>query len=122
MNSLTAFLDRLRDEPALQERLSAILALPEAERVSAFRALSREFGVPESDLSTVLPVELSEADLADVSGGHSPMVSAAGDEVSATVAALFASHAQAYQSIGAQAAAFHDQFVRALESGTQNLS
>lgn len=122
MNSLTAFLDKLRDEPALQQRLSAIFALPEAERIPAFRALSQEFGVPESELSLALPAELSETDLANVSGGHSSIVAAAGDEVSAAVAALFASHSQAYQSISAQAAAFHSQFVQAIQSSAQNHS
>ena len=34
----------------------------------------------------------------------------AADAVSAAVAALFGSHAQSYQAIGAQMAAFHDQF------------
>lgn len=45
------------------------------------------------------------------------MLAAAADEVSATVAALFGAHAQSYQSVGAQAAAFHDQFVQALTAG-----
>ncbi|BCI85471.1 hypothetical protein NIIDMKKI_06770 [Mycobacterium kansasii] len=39
---------------------------------------------------------------------------AAGDEVSAAIAALFSSHGQAYQSVSAQVAAFQTQFVRAL--------
>ncbi|MGB9226140.1 PE family protein, partial [Mycobacterium sp.] len=38
----------------------------------------------------------------------------AADAVSAAVAALFGSHAQSYQTIGAQMAAFHDQFVQNL--------
>src|ERR1700756_1801996 len=42
------------------------------------------------------------------------VVAAAGDEVSAAIASLFSGHAQAYQSLSAQAAAFHDQFVRGL--------
>jgi hypothetical protein len=41
----------------------------------------------------------------------------ASDEVSAAVTAVFSSHAQAYQNLGAQAAAFHDQFVRTLSGG-----
>ncbi|MEB4058024.1 PE family protein, partial [Mycobacterium ulcerans] len=36
------------------------------------------------------------------------------DEVSAAVAGLFGGHAQAYQAVSAQAAAFHQQFVPAL--------
>jgi hypothetical protein len=37
---------------------------------------------------------------------------AAQDEVSAAVAALFSSHAQGYQALAAQAAAFHAEFVQ----------
>src|SRR5580693_5728322 len=45
-------------------------------------------------------------------------VAAAGtDEVSAAVAALFGSHAQAYQAISARAAAFHGQFVQFVHAG-----
>ena len=39
------------------------------------------------------------------------------DEVSAAVAALFGSHAQAYQALSAQAAAFHSQFVQLVHTG-----
>lgn len=39
------------------------------------------------------------------------------DEVSASVAAMFDAHAQAYQLLSAQAAAFHDQFVQLVNSG-----
>src|ERR1700757_3539992 len=42
------------------------------------------------------------------------ILAAAGDEVSAAIAAVFSSHGQAYQSLGAQAAAFHAEFVQAL--------
>jgi len=45
------------------------------------------------------------------------VVAAAGDEVSAAVASLFSGHGQAFQALGAQAAAFHDQFVQALNAG-----
>jgi len=45
------------------------------------------------------------------------LVAMANDEVSAAVTAVFSSHAQAYQNLGAQAAAFHDQFVRTLSGG-----
>jgi PE family len=37
--------------------------------------------------------------------------------VSAAIASLFSGHAQAYQALGAQAAAFHEQFVQALTAG-----
>jgi hypothetical protein len=42
------------------------------------------------------------------------VVAAAGDEVSAAIASLFSGHAQAYQALSAQEAAFHSQFVHAL--------
>jgi hypothetical protein len=45
------------------------------------------------------------------------ILAAAEDEVSAAVASLFSGHAQAYQALGAQAAAFHDQFVQTLTAG-----
>ncbi|MGO9385346.1 MAG: PE family protein, partial [Mycobacterium sp.] len=42
---------------------------------------------------------------------------AAEDEVSAAVAAVFSAHGRGFQALGAQAAAFHDQFVQALTAG-----
>ncbi|CAM3294670.1 PE family protein [Mycobacterium intermedium] len=47
-------------------------------------------------------------------------VSAAGaDEISAAVAAIFQAHGQLYQSVSAQAAAVHAQFVQAMEGAGQ---
>ncbi|WP_459797708.1 PE family protein, partial [Mycobacterium riyadhense] len=45
------------------------------------------------------------------------VLAAGADEVSAAIAALFGAHAQAYQALSAQAVAFHDQLVEALNSG-----
>jgi len=45
------------------------------------------------------------------------VLAAAGDEVSAAITSVFSSHAQQFQALSAQAAAFHDQFVQALNSG-----
>ncbi len=45
------------------------------------------------------------------------VLAAGADEVSAGIAALFSAHARAYQTLSAQAATFHDQFVRALTTG-----
>src|SRR6516165_11982592 len=42
------------------------------------------------------------------------VLAAAEDEVSAAIAALFSAHGQGFQALGAQAAAFHAQFVQAL--------
>ncbi|WP_264956449.1 PE family protein, partial [Mycobacterium kiyosense] len=47
----------------------------------------------------------------------STLLAAAGDEVSAAVAALFSAHAQAYQDLSVGAAEFHQQFVQLLTSG-----
>ena len=45
------------------------------------------------------------------------VLAAAEDEVSTAIAALFSVHGQDFQAISAQAAAFHAQFVRALNAG-----
>src|SRR6201993_5031223 len=42
------------------------------------------------------------------------VLAAAEDEVSAVIAVLFSAHGQGFQALGAQAAAFHAQFVQAL--------
>ncbi|MGA9676196.1 MAG: PE family protein [Mycobacterium sp.] len=45
------------------------------------------------------------------------MTAAAGDEVSAAIAALFSRYGKAFQALSAQAAAFHSQFAQALNAG-----
>src|ERR1700761_9094232 len=45
------------------------------------------------------------------------MAAAAAGEISTRIAALFGVHAQEYQAISAQAAVFHDQFLRTLNAG-----
>ena len=45
------------------------------------------------------------------------MLAAAEDEVSAAIAAVFSAQGQGFQALGAQAAAFHDQFAQALTTG-----
>jgi hypothetical protein len=45
------------------------------------------------------------------------VVPAAADEVSALTAAQFATHAEMYQVISAQAAAIHEMFVSTLSAG-----
>lgn len=44
------------------------------------------------------------------------------DVVSAGVSALFGAHGEAYQRLGAQAGAYHDQFVQLLQSGARSYS
>jgi triacylglycerol lipase len=58
---------------------------------------------------------LSEAHTA--AAAQTTRVLAAGeDEVSAAIAAVFSAHGRSYQALGAQAAAFHAQFVQAVKS------
>ena len=65
-----------------------------------------------TDLSTI-GSGLSAANAAAVAP-TTAVVAAAGDEVSAAIASLFSGHAQEFQALGARAAAFHAEFVRAL--------
>ena len=68
-----------------------------------------------SDLANIGST-ISEANAA--ASALTTQVPAAGaDEVSAAVAALFGAHAQAYQALSAQAAAFHNQFVQLMGVG-----
>jgi hypothetical protein len=48
------------------------------------------------------------------------LLPAAADEVSALTAAQFATHAQMYQAIGAQAAAIHEMFVNTLGASARS--
>jgi hypothetical protein len=57
--------------------------------------------------------EANSAALAPTAG----VLAAGTDEVSEAVAALFGAHAQAYQALSAQAAAFHNQFVQLMGVG-----
>jgi len=50
------------------------------------------------------------------------LAAAAGDEVSAAIAALFAGYGQEYQALGARASAFEQQFVQALSSAAGSYS
>jgi hypothetical protein len=45
------------------------------------------------------------------------VLAAAEDEVSAAIAAVFSAHGEGFQALGAQAAAFHEQFVQAVTAG-----
>ncbi|OQZ87774.1 PE family protein, partial [Mycobacterium alsense] len=73
-------------------------------------------------------VSAAASDLAGIGSGLSAantaaaatttvLVPAAADEVSAAIAAVFGGHAQAFQAVSAQAAAFQEQFVQALGGG-----
>ncbi|SOJ53938.1 PE-PGRS family protein PE_PGRS26 [Mycobacterium simulans] len=56
---------------------------------------------------------ISDANFA-AAGSTTAIAAAGADEVSAAIAALFATHAQQYQSLSTQAATFYDRFVQAL--------
>ncbi|OBJ80008.1 hypothetical protein A9W97_28840 [Mycobacterium gordonae] len=47
-------------------------------------------------------------------------IPAGADAVSAEIASLFGAHAEAFQALSAQAAAFHDQFVQLMNLGSQS--
>jgi PE family len=83
--------------------------------------MSFVFATPEyvagaaSDLASIGSTisSANAAALAPTSG----VLAAGADEVSATIAALFDAHAQAYQALSAQAALFHQQFVQLMSDG-----
>src|SRR5205807_9310019 len=55
---------------------------------------------------------------AAAAGSTTSVLAAAQDEVSAAISQVFASYAQEFQALSAQAPLFHDQFVQSLTSGT----
>ena len=69
-------------------------------------------GLAASDLTDIR----SALDAANVvaAAPTTGVLAAAGDEVSAAIAALFGSYGQEYQALSARAAAFHEQFVQTL--------
>ncbi len=54
---------------------------------------------------------------AAAAGPTTQVLAWAADEVPVAIATMFGAHAQAYQAISAQAAAFHAQFVQHLNAG-----
>jgi PE family len=83
--------------------MSCVIATPEFVTAAA------------TDLANV-GSSLSEANAAAATP-TTGVLAAAEDEVSAAIAALFSAHGQGFQALGAQAAAFHAQFVQALTAG-----
>jgi triacylglycerol lipase len=81
--------------------MSYVIAAPEFVTVAA------------SDLATIGSTIRSAHAAA---GATTQIVAAAEDEVSAAIAAVFSAHGQGFQALGAQAAAFHAQFVQALNA------
>jgi hypothetical protein len=99
---------------------------PRASTVSGRSALGLMGGDPMSFVMAIPDVLIATA--GDVAGIGSALaeansaaaapttgaLAAGADEVSTAVAALFSRHAQAYQTLSAQAAGFHERFVQAL--------
>ena len=82
---------------------------------------------------TVMPevLETAATDLANIgsnlSAAHTAaaaqttgVIPAAADEVSASIAQLFSAHAQDYQAVARQAAAFHEQFTQNLNASARS--
>ncbi|MGO8768720.1 PE family protein [Mycobacterium sp.] len=84
--------------------MSFVLAVPEALAAAA------------SDVAGIGST-LSAASTA-AAGPTTGVLAAAGDEVSAQIAALFSEHGLGYQQLSARVSAFHEQFVQALTAGT----
>lgn len=55
---------------------------------------------------------------ASLSSPSTGVVAAAADEVSAALAAIFGAHGEMYQALSSQAAAFHAQFIQALDAAS----
>ena len=69
-----------------------------------------------ADIGSTLS-EASAAAAAPTTG----VLAAAEDEVSAAIAAVFSAHGQGFQTLSAQAAAFHRQFVQALSGAGMHM-
>ncbi|MGA9675278.1 MAG: PE family protein, partial [Mycobacterium sp.] len=80
--------------------MSYVIAVPEMMAAAA------------GDLANI-GSSLSEANAA-AAASTTGVLAAGEDEVSAAIAALFSAHGQGFQALSAQAAAFHAQFVQAL--------
>lgn len=82
----------------------------------SFVAAAPEMMATASSLLTGIGSSVSAAS-ASAASSTTTLLAAGADEVSAAVAAFLGEHGQAYQVISAQAAAFHQQFVQALNAG-----
>ncbi|MCV7199848.1 PE domain-containing protein [Mycobacterium angelicum] len=80
--------------------MSLVLVTPDLLETAAANAAQIGSAVRAGNLAAVIPT--------------TELAAAAGDEVSAAIAALFGGHAAEYQAAAAQAATYHEQFVRNL--------
>ena len=80
--------------------------------------MSYVVAVPEMLASAATDLEHIGSSLSAAKGAAAApttaVVAAADDEVSAAIASLFSRHAQEFQAVSAQSAAFHSQFAQAL--------
>ena len=83
--------------------MSFVIAAPEIVKTAATDLASIGSAISAANTAAMAPT--------------TKLVAAAADEVSVQIAALFGAHAQNFQTLSAQAAAFHDQFVQALTAG-----
>src|SRR5215469_13170474 len=83
--------------------MSFVVAVPEA------------LGTAATDLAS-LGSTISSANAAAATA-TTGVLTAAEDEVSAAIAAVFSAHGEGFQALSAQAAAFHEQFVQAVTAG-----
>jgi hypothetical protein len=86
--------------------------------MSLLMAVPEGLGTAATDLAG-LGSTISSANAA-AAARTTGVLAAAEDEVSAAIAAVFSAHGQGFQALGAQAAAFHDQFVQALTAGARS--
>lgn len=86
--------------------------------MSYLLAAPERFAAKAADLATIAS-SLSAARTA-AADPTVALVPAAADEVSASVAHLFARHAQAYQAAAGQAAAIHEQFTQNLTASARS--
>jgi hypothetical protein len=86
--------------------------------VSFVNVVPEVLGTAASDLAGIgSTLNVAHAAAAAPTTGILP---AAEDEVSAAIAAVFSAHGKGFQALGAQAAAFQEQLVRALTAGAES--
>jgi hypothetical protein len=83
--------------------MSFVIAIPQALLATAGDLTGIGSAISEANEAAALPT--------------TAVLPAAADEISTAISALFGAHARQFQTLGGQAAAFHDAFVQALTGG-----
>jgi hypothetical protein len=83
--------------------MSFLVVAPEWVSAAATDVANSGSAISQANAAAALPI--------------TSVLAAAGDEVSAGIAALFSTHAQQFQTLSAQAATFHQQFVNLMNVG-----